>query len=282
MLQFQLFRIRIQRPGQLNLFDNPRRSPRDIILAVINSKPSAQLRRGHTWHIGNIEQIDADSIYFALGRTTTAKVEMYDEEAGNFVNQEFDTAPYTHAFLDLNLQVVAIAAKAQLAPTVPGIGRQLEKLLNSSPVLLEAEAQIGVTPLSDPEDFVTHLREAFSIQKFAVTFRRPNPWDVDRDFHEPFEKFLAEADGDKGKAVIEGESLNSEPLEKVATSAAALGDDAEAQIRTARGRRPIKKRLRGNPVNFSADSADDREAKIGIVERIKEIYSRVRQQSPEQ
>jgi hypothetical protein len=282
MLQFQLFRIRIQRPGQLSLFDNPARSARDIILDVIKSKPSAQLRRGHTWHIGNIEDLDSDSIYFAVGRTTIAKVEMYDEEAGNFVNQEFDAAPYTHAFLDLSLQVVAIAAKAQLAPTVPGIARQLERLLNSSTILLQADALIGVKPLNDPQDFVSHLREAFSIQKFAVTFRRPNPWDVDRDFHEPFEKFLAEADGDKGKAVIEGESLNSEPLEKVATSAAALGDDAEAQIRTARGRRPIKKRLRGNPVNFSADNADDREAKIGIIERIKEIYSRVRQQSPEQ
>src|SRR5437773_3940236 len=160
MLQFQLFRIRIEHPGQLNLFEDPRRSSRDIILDVIKSKPSAQLRQGYTWHIGNIEELDPNAIYFALGRTTTAKVETYDEEAGNFVDQEFDTAPYTHVLVELNLQVIAIAGKAQLAPTVPGIGRQLEKLLNSSPILLDAEARIGVAPLNDPQNFITHLREA--------------------------------------------------------------------------------------------------------------------------
>lgn len=57
MLQFQLFKVRIQRPGQLRLFDDPARAPRDIILEVVRSKPSAQLRRGYTWHIGNIEEL---------------------------------------------------------------------------------------------------------------------------------------------------------------------------------------------------------------------------------
>jgi hypothetical protein len=155
--------------------------------------------------------------------------------------------------------------------------------LNSSPLLSQAEARLAVAALNDPQDFITRLQAAFSIQKFAVTFRRPNPWDVDRDFHGPFEKFLVETEGDKGKAIVEGESLKPEPLEQVASSAAALGDDAEAQIRTGPGRRPIKKRLRGNPVNFRADDADDRDAKIGIVQRARELYLRVRTQThPEQ
>jgi hypothetical protein len=201
MIQFQLFKVRIQRPGQLRLFDDPARAPRDIIFEVVRSKPSAQLRRGYTWHIGNIEELDVNAIYFALGRTTTAKVEMYDERAGDFVVAEFDAAPYTHAIMDLHLQLVAIAGKAQLAPTTLGIARLLQKLLNSSPVVLESEAKIGVSPLNDPHDFISHLRDAYSIEQFAVTFRRPNPWDVDADFHAPFERFLAETDGEKGKAI---------------------------------------------------------------------------------
>lgn len=229
----------------------------------------------HRQHRG----VGVNAIYFALGRTTTAKVEMYDERAGDFVVAEFDAAPYTHAILDLHLQVVAIAGKAQLAPTTPGIGRQLEKLLNGSPIVLEAEANIGVSSLNDPHDFISHLRDAHSIEQFTVTFRRPNPWDVESDFHAPFERFLAETDGERGKAIVEGEDLDVKPLEKVAASAAALGDDAEAMIRTTAGRRPVKKRLRGNPVTLRTDDADEREAKISLLGRVRELYSRVRQQT---
>jgi hypothetical protein len=175
------------------------------------------------------------------------------------------------------LQAIAVAGKAKLAPTISGIARQVEKLLNRSPLLLLAAARVTVSPLNDPQDFITHLREAYSIQKFTVTFRVPNPWDVDKDFHEPFERFLAEADGETGRAVVEGKHLKPEPLEQVTASAAALGDDAEAKLRTAPGRRAIKKRLRGNPVTFAAE---DGEPKPQLLEKTQEAYARVRRQPP--
>ena len=84
MVTFYLFRIKALKPSQIQLFDEDQ-SPPEIIFNAIQSKPSAELRSGYIWHIGNINSLKKNAVYFALGRTTKSIVERYDEEEGNFL-----------------------------------------------------------------------------------------------------------------------------------------------------------------------------------------------------
>lgn len=102
MLTFYLFRAKVISPKQQILFGDEKKPP-EVLRSVLLSKPSKELRKGHVWHIGNVNELDEESIYFALGRTTTSIVERYDNVGQNFLEEDFETSPYTHAILDLSL-----------------------------------------------------------------------------------------------------------------------------------------------------------------------------------
>lgn len=276
MPKFQLFRAKVIRGLQMPLLDSGRTSS-DLINEAIRAKPSAELRTGHTWHIGNVADVETNGIYFACGRTTTATVERYDASLGNFVEEEYDSAPYTHVMFDSTTQVAAISAKSRLAPTIPGIARQVQRLLNASRVAREHEVTFELAEIKDPEDFIGHLRSAYSISRFTFLFSRPNPIDVNADFVAPLEKFLHESRGSRGQAGVTGDSLDPRVLEDVARSAATSGDDAEATIRTSEAARSIKKRLRGNPVTITEDDPDDHDKKQALLARIRDLYDRLRE-----
>jgi hypothetical protein len=274
MLRFQLFRAKVYPPAQPSLF-----APLDTAQALrsaIESKPSAELRRGFDWHIGNVEPIDDHSVYFALGRTTRSHVELFDEDSGNFVVQEFEASPYTHGVLDYENQVCAIAAKARLAPTVTGIARQFEKLLAQSETAQRTSVRFDIAVINDPEGFIEQLSSAFQISRFAVEFSRPNPWDVDADFQKPMEDLLRETRGQKGKTTLKGENLDAARLEELTRSAAASGNDAEADIRRTPRARRQRRRLRGNPVTVSQEDCSTAEERRSLVRQVREIYERVR------
>ena len=55
MLEFQIFRIQVYLPQQTDMFE-PTRTPAEILRMTIASVPSAELRAGVVWHIGNISE----------------------------------------------------------------------------------------------------------------------------------------------------------------------------------------------------------------------------------
>ena len=65
----------------VNAFDQSEASS-TIILRAILGKPVHELRKGQTWHIGNIHQLSETEVFFAFGRITKSIVERYDEEHG--------------------------------------------------------------------------------------------------------------------------------------------------------------------------------------------------------
>lgn len=260
-------------PAQLGLFaQEPNRA--ELLRQAIKEISSAELRKGITWHIGNVEVIGEHGLYFRLGRTTQTTVEVFAE--GQFLDQEFETAPYTHAMINVDLEVCAIAKKTKLSPTTSGIARRLARLLQGSPPAVKAEVTIEVDEINDPEDFIQHLRNAYAISKFAVWFSLPNPWDVQEDFIRPVQKLVRESNGRQGKTELKGESLNSSVLEDISRSAATTGDDAIAEITMAAGEKRIKKRLRGNPVILTQEDMANIEEKKGFFDRLSELYQRIR------
>jgi hypothetical protein len=276
MIEFQLFRVKVFLPQQMSLLEPPR--PRsDILREVIESKPEAQLRRGVQWHLGNVEQIGTDALYFRVGRTTTSTLEFFED--GKFADQLFETAPYTHALIDLPTEVCVIAKKTQLSHQTTGIANQLARLFEHSETALKLETEFKIGEINDPEDFISHLKSAYLISKFTVWFTQPNPFDVNEDFIRPAQKLVRASNGHQGKTELKGQSLNAKVLEDISRSAAATSDDAVAWIKPTATKRRVKKRLKGNPVILQQEDVDDTESRGRLVQRMLDLYKKVRNSS---
>ena len=273
MLEFQMFRIKVYPSMQGFLFEHPK-TPSEILKDVILSLPSAELRKGMIWHIGNVSILEEGGLYFRIGRTTKSTLEIY--ENGNFEEQEFETAPYTHVVLDIRLEMCAIAKKPKLSPKTTGIANQFVRLLNESTRTRQIKASFEINEINDPTDFITHLRQAFSVSKFWVTFSRPNAFDVNEDFIKPTQKLLKDSNGEKGKTQLEGDNLNPEGLEDIARSAASTGNDAAAWLQTSDTSQKVRKRLKGNPIIVMQEDVADLEYKMKMLQLIRENYKSVR------
>ena len=273
MPEFQLFRLKVYPSTQGSLFETPKTASailRDIIL----SQPSAEFRTGVVQHIGNVANIDRNALYFRIGRTSESTIEVY--ENNNFAEEQFETAPYTHVFLDTRLEICAIAKKPRLSRTTTGIARQFIRLLAESERNRQIRASFEIDPINDPEDFITQLREAIVISKFWVTFSKPNPFDTNRDFTQPMEKLLREADGQKGRTELQGQNLKPDVLEELARSAASTGEDAAAWIQSETDDKPVKKQLDGNPVVVEEENVQDIDDKKDFIERMRHLYEKIR------
>ena len=257
MLDFQLFRVKVY-PSQQGLLFDPPRTPSQVLQETVLSLPAAELRQGATWHIGNVTPLDELGMYFRVGRISHATLEVYQN--GAFADQEFETAPYTHVFLDVPLEVCCIAKKSRLAPTAVGVGHQFARLLNRSELLGGCKPSLRFDPINDPQGLIDYLGRATSVQRFWITFKRPNPFDANRDFQQPMQKLLHDAGGAKGKTEVEGQNLNSQTLQDMSRAAAAAGDDAAAVMTVEPQAPKVRKRLRGNPVVLSQDDVEQVEA----------------------
>ena len=274
MLEFQLFRIKVFPSQQLTIFESPK-SRSEILELAINSLPSAELRKGHIWHIGNIVRIDEAGLYFRVGRISKSTIEIYQD--GNFLDTEFETAPYTHVFSDIKLEIFAIAKKGRLSPKTLGIANKLNSLLNESKIAKNINVKFEISDLVDPEDFITHLKKAYSISKFWFTFSRPNAFDVDEDFIKPAQKLVEETNSNIGKAQLEGDNLNSDILVELTRSAASTGSDAAAWVKKEETEKPIKKHLkRKNPVLIYEEEVEEDSKKKNLMDRIRELYHKIR------
>lgn len=274
MLSFHLFRIKVYAPLQANLFGGEF-SPQLTLAETLRLKPVVEVRQGSRWHIGNLEQLDIQAVYFALGRTTRSTLELYDEGTGNFLEREFETAPYTHVVCDTALEVCGIANKTQLAPTVQGIARQLERILNSTAKGPGAH-RFEVSAISDPAEFIQQIREAYAVKNFSLSFTLPNPFDVDRDFTEPMQRLLRDAQGKQGKTSLKGDNLDAGVLEELARTAATTGNQAEAKIQRSKSSRPVKRRLEGDVATITEEEPSTLDERRGVLHEIRNLYARIR------
>jgi hypothetical protein len=273
MLEFQLFRVKVYVAKQGVLFGELK-TPSEILTEAINSKLSLKSKKEVIWHIGNTTKIDDKGFYFRLGRTTKSKVGIYKD--GNFADQEFETAPYTHALLDVELELLAVAKNNQLSPSVVGITNRLVGLLGEFAKMKVPPYSFEITELKDPKNFIYYLLKAKSISKFWIKYSKPNPFDSEEDFLKPMERMLQATYGSSGKTEIAGSELNPNPLERMVRSAAATGGDAGATLDDPDEGRRIKKRLKENPVIIKQEDLADQKQKRGLLEQIRHAYQRIR------
>lgn len=278
MFEFQMFRIRVRPTNQLHLYQEDL-TPQEIVKQTILSLPQVELRKGVTWRIGNVQLINGTGLYFRIGRTSKSTLEMFKDS--NFVEQEFDTAPYTHVILDINLEVCAIAKKPKLSKTTIGIANQFAKLLKDSKKAQELQASFNIGDIKDPDDFISYLRSSQAITKYWMTFSNPNPWDANTDIVKPLQGWVQNSHAEKGKAEIEGENLDSVLLEELSRSIAATGDEAGAWLIPEFGNKRVCKRLRGNPAILSSDEFTEENHFIRLLNDLRRKYAIIRGSSEE-
>jgi hypothetical protein len=273
MLDFYLFRIRVFFGTQMELFREKDPERPQLIRSIVESAPFFELKKNISWHIANVEKIGDSDLYFRIGRISKSNIERF--VSGKFIDEQFETAPYTHVLIDPALGVCAIAKKTKLSNQPTGIARQLARILNSSAIAEEVSATLEVDELKDPENFISHLENAVMISKFVFTFKGPNPFDAD-DFVKPAQNYAKAAKAKKGRNEIEGDSLDSDTLIRVTRSSASTGDEAIAWLKFENKGRKIKKSLKGNPVVIKHDDIQNIGDLSTVLSLSRVQYNRVR------
>lgn len=278
MVRFQLFRLRLFLTPTLFNQDVDRVN---VLREIISEKPSAEIRKGFWWHIGNVKDLGINGAYFALGRTTKSIIELYDPKTRDFVVDEHPESPYTHVYIDFPLQVLAIGYKPRLSQYTKSIAEQLEKLLNQQEKIKHNDMSADIAPLSDPRDFITHLKEAAVVGTFTAEFTLPNPFDAEEDFEKPFQRFIHASAGNKGKASVSGPDLNRDTIENIARSCAVAGNDALARMKDTDKSRFRIRRLKGRAVTIDYNDDDPNESPESFLEAIRETYKAIRTEHSE-
>ncbi|MHA7834040.1 MAG: hypothetical protein ACX94A_06115 [Algiphilus sp.] len=275
MANIYLYRLKAIRSKQSPLFGTDI-TRREFVSELIGTKPSSEIRKGYIWHLGNVQEVDEDAVVFAVGRTTIASREKFDEETGDFVEIDDEDSPFTYVFYDSKISVLGVFPKARLAPTTKGIARSLEKLLNSSTFTLNNGVRIEIAEIPDPEGFINQIHQAYAVVGFRMEFGEPNPFDVEKDFHAPMEGLLKETGGNIGATKVSGQDLDREALEMLTRSVASVGNEASARIRNNRGDRPVTKHLKGDPASVLVEEFGVPKVAAEIIVGIRDTYRRVR------
>ena len=276
MTTFFLFRLTIERPH--SLFDDQTLSSRQVILDAIEKKGSHSRRNGPQWRIGNLQKLNGSSVFFALGKITQKTLQLYDNEAGDFVEAPFDEAPHTYVVVDLEYQICAIARKTIVSQTPNGAATNLKRILNAAHEgsVDRAFMKFALSPIDDPEEFLDLIRSAHRVSEFTVQFSLPNPIDVERQYMRPMEQCLRHAHGEKGETTLRGPHLNPELLEELTRSAASSGNPARARIQSSPNGRLVAKRSVGSQASVAVEEIATDDDKLSLAERVRSAYRTIR------
>lgn len=284
-IEYYLFRVKLEKT--LSLFPQNRLpttssnitqekiapTRRQILLEAIKEKPSLQLGNDYIWHLGNVETIDENGGYFAVGRTKDDILEQYDLRNKDFIDSTYEVSPYTHVVYDLHIQLLAIARRNKLLPNIEGISKKLRLLLTGTTPVISNDMILKIDPIPDPKNFIDSLLSAYAIKEYTAEFGMPNPFDAEEYLQKPMSIYLAAAEGNNGKTTIKGHKLNAEVLVDVTKSVAATGNEAEAQIQSSPDEKEIRKRLNGKHIaKFSVKEHN----KKNVLDKARLIYREIR------
>jgi hypothetical protein len=254
------------------MFDYPV-NRQDVFTAALRGDAGTTIRAGYRWHIANVQFYSEFSGYFRIGRTTLTASPTFNPESG-FTEQVSEFSPFTHCVFDAQIGFVGIARNTELAQETDAIARRVADALSSTRPVEENSIFVELTPIPNPEGFLHDIDSAYRVIKFSATFHRPNPVDADEIFQKPLAKLLATANGQLGKAEVTGEDLNREAIKAITRSTAATGNDATARVRTGRGKRSKKIRLRRSTVTASYEEEEHNPAQV--LADLRTLYKRVR------
>jgi hypothetical protein len=270
-INFSLYRVTIALPRQGSLYNQ---KTREQLLEEMLGEPPSLCSHNVEWHIGNVRKLDAHGYYFAVGRTSTSRMEQWDAEKRTFVDLDYEASPYTHAVFDTRLQLVALAAKSRVSPTVRGIANRLEQLFENAMLDHDQGIRLTVDTIPDPVSFIGYIKAAHSILSFAVTFGLPNHFDADEEFQKPLQKYVQAANANEGKVTVKGSDLTPSTLVSVTKSVAAAGHAATVKLRASAGAGVSTRHLADSPAGLATPEEDFNAEEVLKAARAE--YARIR------
>jgi len=268
-------RIRCEPLQQGSLFVEER-SPTTVISDCIIARPTAEVGRGSSWHIGASNVMTGDGISFQMGRVQEITSPQYDSIEHSFFEAQAERAPYTLAIYDQRHQCCGIVRKSGVSQSANEICSKLQTLLNSTDFPQRAGVRIVVDPLVDPENFIEQLRNSAEIVKFSFTAGFENPFDVDTLIQRPAEKFNQTVGGSQTKVEVEGPNLNKDVLEELSRAVASTGDKAAASIRKKPRQKSKRIYLKGTPLQEPLDIPSDKSPFQAMLAATRAAYDRIR------
>lgn len=269
-MEFDIYRIRILQSNQKSLFEDKTRQ--SLLEEIVEEMPSNSPSTGYRWIIGNVETLDGAGYYFRVGRVTKKAIETYQN--GLFVDQDFDSAPYTHVVLDTALEVCAIGHKSSLSPSTRTIANKIVRMFEKSTVNRGAEFMID--SVKNPSDFLQALSEAFEVMRFTFDFSLPNHFDADNLIVKPLQSTLEAVNGKSGRVILSGNELNAENIEQIARSVAASGDEATAKLVVNKDSKPTNRKLSGDLAKIEETEIESLDNKQNLLKKLRIMYHKIR------
>lgn len=268
-----LFRTKFVKGKQLPLSFHSI-TPEEILKTSINEKPALEVREGYTWHIGNVHFINDTMGHFKIGRRSLSDLPKYDDQTKDFINELSETSPNTIVYFDASYGLLGLVNNYELSPTEFGLANKLQQLLQGTNIVVETMTNVEIDSVKNPVEFITRVRNAYSIKKFSVTFSGPNPFDADEYFHKPMSIYLNEANGKVGKTIIDGDDLKSSVIIDMTKSIASTGNDATARIQEKSHEKVVTIYLKKNAAKVILPM--DEESDEIIISKMLEVYHGVR------
>lgn len=273
-LTWTLFRVQLHRAPQRTFWSDF--SPSRVLTLALAEKPTIT-SYNVDWHIGNVDALDGGT-YFAIGRKLPKEMGHLDE-SGDFVYEPRVVAPYTHALLDHEYQVLAIASNADLGVNPAAIAGKIRMLLGQTEAVAQVGAFVAVDLIKDPGEFLQKITAADWVTKYQVTFRLPNVWDAEKDFQRPAQETAEALKAEQAEATFKGQDLDRGRLVDLTRAAVAVGQRAKAWIRNGPAQRARKISTGDDPVRIQTEGFDPSQSMrsgSGILAEIRWAYQRIR------
>ncbi|WP_420594592.1 hypothetical protein [Deinococcus sp.] len=237
-------------------------------------EPVSIENHGFTWTFGNRSVIDGDAILFRVGRRGGVNLSEYDRGMSRFRDFVTENWPSTYVFCDIRLSVVAIVKNHNLAGDSETVAHRIEDILKRTSAMVDAFVSVSVKPIGSASDFMSELRSAFLIKKFAFEFKPPNPFDAEEIIQKPLERYLREANGSSGEVEITGNNLRAAVVEDTARSSISSGNEVKATIKRNRQSRaePISSRSYPETIRGVAFDPDDSASIASVLELVRRKY----------
>lgn len=275
---FSLFSISAVRRYS-EVLTGPITTPSSIIEELLNTSPSSEPRRGYTWLIGNLRALANDCLYFRFGREASTHRAYYDEKTKSFIDTDDPEAPNTHIIIDLKYQVLAIAKNARLNLYVSNIARILQNTLNSNIHLIDGRYEIEISPIYDPEDILTFLKQSYKILSITFEVGRRNNWDANRDVQVPLAKIIELAKSKCSTTTLEGDDIDRDVAEGIARSVSARGRDFSARGIRRRGEKVQTKTARKTAAQLDTLRVSNLDDLQKVSEYARQLYLTIRSEN---
>lgn len=272
---FTLFRIICKQPYETSLFPS-KIEPREAILDLLKQQPSGEIREGYTWHVGNLNIVSEDYIWFRFGRISDAIVPQYDEIKKNFIDEESEQAPNALMLIDMHYQVIAIENKYQLHPKVTRIGSTFERILNEWLTATKQPIKVEIRELRDLEDIIQFISNSYRILGIEYEVARRNNWDVDEHVQRPHEYLLEFSNGDLATTEITGSNIHKEAAIKITRAINAKGRPVKIKAMRRPGEKATKKTSTDKHKTISVDKPKTNEDMVMTLDTVRLEYTNMR------